>query len=154
MLSDLTEDEALGVSLRDGIFAGPSWRVEVRLVKEEDGILFFGTQAGERSSVSTGGSEEAAGVTFCGEDRTFSTGVSLPDGEEITLALEGSEGKVLAAAGNGESVSLGSPEPFEDHAGFSFPLQQLGAQKGGFRGKILSIRIQTSAETSPGEEDS
>ena len=62
----------------------------------------------------------------------------------MNLKLKGTSGKTTLYVDEKEVDSLGSDEPFEEHATFSFPLQRVGGQTGRFDGE-LSLRVWYSA---------
>ncbi len=87
---------------------------------------------------------ETGKVGFTREGRTYTFDYTLPKGEWVNLKVEGEFGVTKLYAG-GESFflgeekevdSLGSGEPFEEHATFVFPLQRVGEQTGRFDGEL------------------
>ena len=87
---------------------------------------------------------ETGKVGFTREGRTYIFDYTLPKGEWVYLKVEGEAGVTKLYAG-GESFflgeekevdSLGSGEPFEEHATFVFPLQRVGEQTGSFDGEL------------------
>lgn len=79
---------------------------------------------------------ESGKVGFTREGRTYTFDYTLPEGEWVNLKLEGTSGKTTLYADGKEVDSLGSDEPFEEHATFVFPLQRVGAQTGQFEGEL------------------
>lgn len=87
---------------------------------------------------------ETGKVGFTREGRTYTFDYTLPKGEWVNLKVEGEAGVTKLYAG-GESFfpggekevdSLGSSEPFEEHATFVFPLQRVGEETGSFDGEL------------------
>lgn len=87
---------------------------------------------------------ETGKVGFTREGRTYTFDYTLPKGEWVNLKVVGESGVTKLYAG-GESFaygeekevdSLGSGEPFEEHATFVFPLQRVGEQTGSFDGEL------------------
>ncbi len=87
---------------------------------------------------------ETGKVGFTREGRTYTFDYMLPKSEWVNLKVEGESGVTKLYAG-GESFaygeekevdSLGSGEPFEEHATFVFPLQRVGEQTGSFDGEL------------------
>lgn len=83
---------------------------------------------------------ETGKVGFAREGRTYTFDYALPEGQWVTLKLEGTPGKTTLYADGKEVDALGSEEPFEEHATFVFPLQRVGSQTGQFEGK-LELRV-------------
>ncbi len=79
---------------------------------------------------------ESGKVGFTREGRTYTFDYTLPEGEWVNLKLEGTSGKTTLYVDGKEVDSLGSDEPFEEHATFVFPLQRVGAQTGQFEGEL------------------
>ena len=88
--------------------------------------------------------EKTGKVGFTREGRTYTFDYTLPEGEWVNLKLKGTSGKTTLYVDEKEVDSLGSDEPFEEHATFSFPLQRVGGQTGRFDGE-LSLRVWYSA---------
>lgn len=84
---------------------------------------------------------ETGKVGFTREGRTYTFEYTLPKGEWVDLAVSGGQSDVKLYVG-GEAIpyqevgSVGSSEPFEEHATFAFPLQRIGKQTGCFDGKL------------------
>lgn len=87
---------------------------------------------------------ETGKVGFTREGRTYTFDYTLPKGEWVNLKLEGTSGKTTLYVDGKEVDSLGSDEPFEEHATFVFPLQRVGIQTGQFDGE-LSLHLLNSA---------
>ncbi len=87
---------------------------------------------------------ETGKVGFTREGRTYTFDYRLPKGEWVNLKLEGKPGKTTLYVDGKEVDSLGSDEPFEEHATFVFPLQRVGSRTGRFDGK-LSLYVSDSA---------
>ncbi|MDE6601713.1 MAG: family 20 glycosylhydrolase [Lachnospiraceae bacterium] len=83
---------------------------------------------------------ETGKVGFTREGRTYTFDYTLPEGEWVSLKLEGAPGKTVLYVDGKEVDSLGSDAPFEEHATFVFPLQKVGGQTGRFDGK-LELRV-------------
>lgn len=87
---------------------------------------------------------ETGKVGFTREGRTYTFDYTLPRGEWVNLRVEGWSGVTKLYAGGksffyGEEKevdSIGSDEPFEEHATFAFPLQRIGKQTGSFDGEL------------------
>lgn len=86
---------------------------------------------------------ETGKVGFTREGRTYTFDYTLPKGEWVTLTVEGFsgvtklyvEGKPFTGKEK-EVDSLGSDEPFEEHATFVFPVQRVGTETGSFDGEL------------------
>lgn len=89
---------------------------------------------------------ETGKVGFVREGRTYTFDYTLPEGEWVNLKLKGTSGKTTLYVEGKIVDSLGSDEPFEEHATFVFPLQRTGGQTGQFDGK-LELRVIHSAVT-------
>lgn len=87
---------------------------------------------------------ETGKVGFAREGRTYTFDYTLPEGRQVNLKLEGTSGMTALYADGKKVDSLGSNEPFEEHATFVFPLQRVGSQTGQFDGK-LELRVIYSA---------
>lgn len=87
---------------------------------------------------------ETGKVGFTREGRTYTFDYKLPMGEWVNLRLEGTSGKTMLYVDGKEVDSLGSDEPFEEHATFAFPLQRVGSRTGQFDGE-LKLRVMMSA---------
>lgn len=87
---------------------------------------------------------ETGKVGFTREGRTYTFDYTLPRGEWVNLRIEGWSGVTKLYAGGksffyGEEKevdSIGSNEPFEEHATFVFPLQRIGKRTGSFDGEL------------------
>ena len=86
---------------------------------------------------------ETGKVGFSREGRTYTFDYTLPKGEWVTLTVEGFSGVTKLYVGGAsftneekEVDSLGSDEPFEEHATFVFPLQRVGKETGNFDGEL------------------
>lgn len=79
---------------------------------------------------------ETGKVGFTREGRTYTFDYTIPAGEWVELKLVGMSGKTTLYVDGEEVDSLGSDEPFEEHATFVFPLQRVGSQTGQFDGKL------------------
>ncbi len=79
---------------------------------------------------------ETGKVGFTREGKTYTFDYALPRGEWVSLRLRGRSGKTTLLVDGKEVDSLGSDEPFEEHATFVFPLQRVGRQTGQFQGKL------------------
>lgn len=87
---------------------------------------------------------ETGKVGFIREGRTYTFDYTLPRGEWVNLRVEGWSGVTKLYAGgksffHGEEKevdSIGSSEPFEEHATFVFPLQRIGKRTGSFDGEL------------------
>lgn len=88
---------------------------------------------------------ETGKVGFTREGRTYTFDYTLPAGEWVTLSLEGTSGRTALCVDGKEVDSLGSDEPFEEHATFVFPLQRVGGQTGQFDGE-LSLQVLSNPE--------
>ena len=60
------------------------------------------------------------------------------------MKLEGMPGKTTLYVDGKEVDSLGSDEPFEDHATFVFPLQRVGKQTGQFDGEVKMRAVHSA----------
>lgn len=87
---------------------------------------------------------ETGKVGFTREGRTYTFDYTLPAGERVSLRLVGTSGRTTLYVDGKEVDSLGSDEPFEEHATFVFPLQRVGRQTGQFDGE-LELRVVSSA---------
>ena len=87
---------------------------------------------------------ETGKVGFAREGRTYTFDYTLPEGRQVNLKLVGTSGMTTLYADGKKVDSLGSNEPFEEHATFVFPLQRVGSQTGQFDGK-LELRVIYSA---------
>ncbi len=88
--------------------------------------------------------EKTGKVGFTREGRTYTFDYTLPAGEWVNLKLKGTSGKTTLYVGEKEVDSLGSDEPFEEHATFVFPLQRVGGQTGRFDGE-LKLQVVSGA---------
>lgn len=79
---------------------------------------------------------ETGKVGFTREGRTYTFDYTLPEGEWVNLRVEGRSGVTKLYVEEKEVDSLGSSEPFEEHAAFAFPLQRVGEQTGRFDGEL------------------
>ncbi len=79
---------------------------------------------------------ETGKVGFTREGRTYTFDYTIPAGEWVELKLVGMSGKTTLYVDGEEVDSLGSDEPFEEHATFVFPLQRVGSKTGQFDGKL------------------
>lgn len=80
-------------------------------------------------------------VGFTREGRTYTFDYTLPRGEWVNLTLVGTSGKVTLYVDNQETDTVGSDEPFKEHATFVFPLQRVGRQTTHFEGEMeLDLR--------------
>lgn len=86
---------------------------------------------------------ETGKVGFTREGRTYTFDYTLPSGEWVVLTVEGYSGVTKLYVGGKSFIdeekevdSIGSNEPFEEHATFVFPLQKLGKQTGSFDGEL------------------
>lgn len=79
---------------------------------------------------------ETGKVGFTREGKTYTFDYTLPKGEWAELKLEGTAGKTTLYVEGKKTDSLGSDEPFEEHATFVFPLQRIGGQTGYFEGEV------------------
>ena len=79
---------------------------------------------------------ETGRVGFAREGRTYTFDYALPEGEWVNLKLKGTSGKTTLYVQGKMVDSLGSDEPFEEHATFVFPLQRTGRQTGQFEGRL------------------
>lgn len=75
-------------------------------------------------------------VGFTREGRTYTFDYTLPRGEWVNLTLVGTSGKVTLYVDNQETDTVGSDEPFKEHATFVFPLQRVGRQTTHFEGEM------------------
>lgn len=79
---------------------------------------------------------ETGRVGFTREGRTYTFDYTLPEGEWVNLKVKGLAGKVTLYVEDEEIDTVGSDEPFEEHATFVFPLQRTGRQTSHFDGKM------------------
>ncbi|MDE5938103.1 MAG: family 20 glycosylhydrolase [Lachnospiraceae bacterium] len=87
---------------------------------------------------------ETGKVGFTREGRTYTFDYTLPEGEWVSLKLEGASGRTTLYVDGKEVDTLGSSEPFEEHATFVFPLQRVGSRTGRFDGR-LELQVVCSA---------
>ncbi len=87
---------------------------------------------------------ETGKVGFTREGRTYHFDYTLPVGEWVRLRLVGTSGRTTLYVDGKEVDSLGSDEPFEEHATFAFPLQRVGSRTGQFDGE-LELQVVMSA---------
>lgn len=87
---------------------------------------------------------ETGKVGFTREGRTYHFDYTLPVGEWVRLRLVGISGRTTLYVDGKEVDSLGSDEPFEEHATFAFPLQRVGSRTGQFDGE-LELQVVMSA---------
>ena len=79
-------------------------------------------------------------VGFSREGKTYTFDYTLPKGEWVSLKLEGESGQTTLYVEDKKVETLGSDEPFEEHATFVFPLQRIGSQTSHFDGELeLSV---------------
>lgn len=88
---------------------------------------------------------ETGKVGFTREGRTYTFDYTLPRGEWVNLKLFGGNGgtTLVAEGETPDSIgwdSIGSEQPFEEHAAFVFPLQRVGEQTGSFDGEA-KVRV-------------
>lgn len=86
-------------------------------------------------------------VGFTREGRTYTFDYTLPRGEWVNLTLVGTSGKVTLYVDNQETDTVGSDEPFKEHATFVFPLQRVGRQTTHFEGEMELDLRRPAAET-------
>ena len=86
---------------------------------------------------------ETGKVGFTREGKTYTFDYTLPEGEWVTLWLAGKPGKTTLYE-EGGAETIGSDEPFEEHATFVFPLQRIGRQTGRFDGE-LELEVEYSS---------
>lgn len=79
---------------------------------------------------------ETGKVGFAREGRTYTFDYILPEGKWVKLKIVGKSGQTTLFVEGKEVDSLGSSEPFEEHATFVFPLQRVGGQTSHFDGKM------------------
>ena len=87
---------------------------------------------------------ETGKVGFVREGKTYTFDYTLPKGEWVSLKLEGESGQTTLYVEDQKVETLGSDEPFEEHATFAFPLQRVGHQTSYFEGE-LELRVLYSA---------
>lgn len=147
---------------RDALAAEPDYEIEMEVWLEPDDEGGHGTGqetlpedgecAGQTEQVLAEGDcaygrwafyaaePETGRVGFAREGRTYTFDYTLPKGEWVRLKLVGTSGRTTLYADGKEVDSLGSDEPFEEHATFVFPLQRVGRQTGAFDGE-LELRV-------------
>lgn len=131
---------------RSGIEAAePHYRIDMKVYLEPDGekgqILAEGDCPYDKWAFYAA-EPETGKVGFTREGKTYTFDYTLPRGEWISLTLEGSSGKTTLYVDGKEEDSLGSDEPFEEHATFVFPLQRVGRQTGQFQGTLESVELE------------
>lgn len=119
--------------------AEPHYRIDMKVYLETDGekeqILAEGDCPYDKWAFYA--AEPGTGkVGFTREGKTYTFDYTLPRGEWVNLTLEGRSGKTILYVDGKEEDSLGSDEPFKEHATFVFPLQRVGRQTGQFQGKL------------------
>lgn len=127
-----TRDETGVPQMRDGHSDAPREQVIA------EGDCAYGRWAFYAAEPETGK------VGFTREGRTYTFDYTLPKGRWVNLKLEGKPGKTTLYVDGKEVDSLGSDEPFEEHATFVFPLQRVGSQTGAFDGE-LDLYVSNSA---------
>ncbi len=86
--------------------------------------------------------KETGQVGFSREGRDYSFDYTLPEGEWVTLTIEGTLHQTRLYV-NGELVdTLGDDEPFTEYATFAFPLQRIAPETNGFCGEIRQITVE------------
>lgn len=125
--------------------AEPHYRIDMKVYLEPDGekgqILAEGDCPYDKWAFYAA-EPETGKVGFTREGKTYTFDYTLPRGEWISLTLEGSSGKTTLYVDGKEEDSLGSDEPFEEHATFVFPLQRVGRQTGQFQGTLESVELE------------
>lgn len=140
---NFTADEECGFYYpylhKEAVAAEPEYeiRMDIRLEPEArktqiiaEGDCAYGDWAFYAAEPETGK------VGFTREGRTYTFDYRLPKGEWVNLKLVGRSGKTTLYVDGKEADSLGSDEPFEEHATFVFPLQRIGKQTGQFDGEV------------------
>lgn len=139
------------VPYRDAEAAKPGFYIRMKVYLEPDarqpqiiaeGDCAYGKWAFYAAEPETGK------VGFTREGKTYTFDYTLPRGEWVTLGVSGGSSGPLSGGSSvtldvgGEAIpyhevgSVGSSEPFEEHATFAFPLQRVGKQTGSFDGKL------------------
>lgn len=121
--------------------AEPEYEIEMKVRLEPDAsgeqILAEGDSAYGKWAFYAA-EPETGKVGFIREGKTYTFDCTLPKGEWVNLTLWGSLGSTTLSV-EGETIvtmdTVGSREPFEEHATFVFPLQRVGRQTGRFDGE-------------------
>ncbi len=83
---------------------------------------------------------ESGRVGFAREGRRYEWDYTLPRGETVSLSVVCEAGKTTLYVGGASVGTLGSDQPFEEHATFVFPIQRIGEATGQFQGEISLFR--------------
>ncbi len=83
---------------------------------------------------------ESGKVGFAREGRLYEWEYTLPKGKPVSLAVVGESGRTTLYVDGASVGTLGSDEPFEEHATFVFPVQRIGELTGRFQGEITLFR--------------
>lgn len=136
------------------VAAEPDYEIEMEVWLEPAGLPASG--AGRQAQIIAEGDcayaewafyavePETGKVGFTREGRTYTFDYTLPEGEWVSLKLEGASGRTTLYVDGKEVDTLGSGEPFEEHATFVFPLQRVGSRTGRFDGR-LELQVVCSA---------
>lgn len=81
-------------------------------------------------------------VGFAREGKTYTWDCVLPRGKWVELEVVGELGQTSLYADGKLVGTLGSGEPFEEHATFVFPVQRIGEETGAFRGKVEMLEVK------------
>lgn len=88
-------------------------------------------------------------VGFTREGRTYTFDYTLPEGEWVNLKVKGVPGKVTLYVEDEEIETVGSDEPFAEHATFVFPLERIGRQTSHFDGE-MELEVLSAGEEQQG----
>ena len=147
--ADAAAEALRGISGRENRLCGDDCGIEpvyevqmdVRLNEDAAGtqIIAAGESAyGEWAFYAA--TPENGRVGFAREGRLYEWDYTLPRGGQIRLSVVGESGYTTLYV-NGTFVgTLGSGEPFEEHATFVFPISRIGEQTGQFQGEITLFR--------------
>lgn len=156
----------------DHIAAEPDYQITMKvwLEPEQDSSRAGGRDGGEpeQGSSKTGGQDDAwqaqilaqgdgayakwafyavepetGKVGYTREGRTYTFDYVMPRGEWVNLKLVGGRGEVTLYVEGDKIGTIGSDEPFEQHATFVFPLQRVGRQTDHLDGEA-EIEVQSN----------
>ncbi len=154
--ADETADALYGVRGRENLVCGDDLGIEP-VYEVQIGVRLDEDAAGEQVIAESDGAygewafyaatPENGKVGFAREGRLYEWDYALPCGEQIRLSVVGEQGRTTLYV-NGASVgTLGSSEPFEEHATFVFPIGQIGELTGRFQGEITLFRWKSRSGT-------
>ncbi|MCM1267208.1 MAG: family 20 glycosylhydrolase [Bacteroidales bacterium] len=126
----------------------PDYEIQIKVWLDEDGTAGQAQNERQMAQIIAAGDcaygewafyavePETGKVGFAREGKTYTFDYTLPRGEWVNLKLEGKTGRTTLYAEGRKVDSLGSDEPFEEHATFVFPLQRVGEETGQFDGEV------------------